>query len=194
MCQVRPIPGYSHYFVTEDGQVFSMRRKGRGGGKEGFGEWRIMRPFQRPDGHLEVHLRQDSQTGIRVSREKVHRLVLFAFVGPCPAGMECRHLNGNPQDNRVSNLRWGTHSENSRDAVRHGTCYLLRQGERHPSARLHEHEVLEIERMCRERTLSKEKIAARFGIGHSQVSAIGLHRAWPYLWDSKQPALCGGQP
>jgi HNH endonuclease/NUMOD4 motif len=31
---------------------------------------------------------------------RVHRLVLEAFVGPCPPGQECRHLNGNPSDNR----------------------------------------------------------------------------------------------
>lgn len=48
--------------------------------------------------------------------------------------------------------------------------------------------------MCRERTLSKEKIAARFGIGHSQVSAIGLHRAWPYLCDIMAGASGGDNP
>lgn len=51
----------------------------------------------------------------------IHRLVLEAFVGPCPPGMLCRHLNGNPADNRLENLRWGTPSENSYDKGRHGT-------------------------------------------------------------------------
>jgi hypothetical protein len=42
----------------------------------------------------------------------VHRLVLLAFVGPCPAGHEVLHLNHQPADNRLENLRYGTRSEN----------------------------------------------------------------------------------
>lgn len=51
----------------------------------------------------------------------VHTLVLSAFVGPCPDGMECLHGDGNPANNRVENLRWGTPSNNTLDSVRHGT-------------------------------------------------------------------------
>jgi len=52
----------------------------------------------------------------------VHTLVLTAFVGPRPPSLEARHLNGNPQDNRwPENLAWGTHSENEKDKIKHGT-------------------------------------------------------------------------
>lgn len=51
----------------------------------------------------------------------VHALVLSAFVGPRPSGAVTRHLNGNPTDNRLTNLCWGTQSENLRDRIRHGT-------------------------------------------------------------------------
>lgn len=51
----------------------------------------------------------------------VHIMVLEAFVGPCPPGMECRHLNGNPADNRLANLEWGTPTQNNLDQVVHGT-------------------------------------------------------------------------
>jgi hypothetical protein len=50
----------------------------------------------------------------------VHILVLEAFVGPCPAGMECRHLNGKGDDNQLSNLKWDTHSVNMLDKKPHG--------------------------------------------------------------------------
>lgn len=50
----------------------------------------------------------------------VHLLMAKAFLGPS-ADLEVRHLNGNGHDNRVANLRWGTHSENMRDSLRHGT-------------------------------------------------------------------------
>jgi hypothetical protein len=51
----------------------------------------------------------------------VHRLVLEAFVGPMPPGAVSRHLNGDPTDNRIENLAYGSQSENQLDAIRHGT-------------------------------------------------------------------------
>lgn len=50
----------------------------------------------------------------------VHRLVLEAFVGPCPPEHECCHRNGDKGDNRLDNLYWGTRSENALDTVRLG--------------------------------------------------------------------------
>lgn len=58
---------------------------------------------------------------LRVLGRFVHRLVLEAFIGPCPSGMECRHLDGNPSNNRLENLLWGTPLENANDRRRHGT-------------------------------------------------------------------------
>lgn len=51
---------------------------------------------------------------------RVHRLVLTVFVGPCPPGMQTRHLDGDPGNNHLGNLRWGTPAENNRDTLRHG--------------------------------------------------------------------------
>jgi hypothetical protein len=57
---------------------------------------------------------------------RVHTLVLEAFVGPRPDGMEGCHGPGGHLDNRVENLRWDTHAANIRDTLRDGT---------HPNAR-----------------------------------------------------------
>lgn len=51
----------------------------------------------------------------------VHRLVLEAFVGPCPEGMEGCHGDGDPTNNSLGNLRWDTATSNQLDKVRHGT-------------------------------------------------------------------------
>lgn len=52
----------------------------------------------------------------------VHVLVLNAFVGPCPPGLECCHGDGKPARNEVDNLRWDTRLANVRDMIRHGTA------------------------------------------------------------------------
>jgi len=51
----------------------------------------------------------------------VHTLVLEAFVGARPTGMECCHNDGNGDNNALQNLRWDTHSSNEYDRARHGT-------------------------------------------------------------------------
>ena len=50
----------------------------------------------------------------------MHQLVMLAFHGPPPPGLETMHLNGIPTDNRPENLKYGTHSENVTDMYRKG--------------------------------------------------------------------------
>lgn len=78
-----------------------------------FRKGRLLKPGRMPGGHLSVSL------GTRNS-QCVHKLVLIAFIGAAPAGCECLHRNGVPNDNRLDNLHWGTRSENMKDAYAHG--------------------------------------------------------------------------
>lgn len=65
---------------------------------------------------------QIGEPGSRRSVQRfVHHLVAEAFLGPRPDGMEIRHLDGNAHNSILSNLAYGTRSENVRDAVQHGT-------------------------------------------------------------------------
>ena len=51
---------------------------------------------------------------------KIATLVCEAFHGPRPEGMVTCHWNDVRDDDRAANLRWGTLSDNARDAVRNG--------------------------------------------------------------------------
>lgn len=50
----------------------------------------------------------------------VHRLVAYAWLDKKPYQNHVMHLDDNPLNNCVDNLRWGTHSDNMQDAVNKG--------------------------------------------------------------------------
>lgn len=106
--------------------------------------------------------------------KKVHRLVLEAFAGPCPDGMDACHNNGQRDDNRPENLRWGSRKENCADAKRHGTFAV---GERNGHAKLTRSNV-EIIRQMRAEGRTYQSIADRFGV--SLQTARSAAKGWTW--------------
>lgn len=110
----KPIPGYGMRFeasslgrirVASTGRILSQRQ---------------------PRGYPTVSIHHSGRGATRV-----HRLVAAAFHGPCPDGMEVRHLDGVRTNNTPSNLAYGTHLENLQDTVRHGTARNAHTGKTH---------------------------------------------------------------
>jgi len=112
--QWKTIPTYSSYEISNYGQVrrIGSNKNLSASTKKG------KHPYQR------VHLCKDGKAKYLL----VHRLVLEAFVGPCPPGYQCLHLDNNPRNNRLDNLKWGTPKEN------HST--IDRTGEKNGRAKL----------------------------------------------------------
>lgn len=116
----RFVVGNSNYLVSSYGRVETVPHKTIG--KDG----RVLQIAGRlkkltvdRKGYQIVGLTQDGKT----RRRYVHHLVLEAFVGLRERGQECRHLDGDPLNNRLDNLAWGTSSENTWDTLRHGRHY-----------------------------------------------------------------------
>lgn len=117
----RPVVGYERaYAVSSDGRVRSLARLDSRGRQR---KERLLRARPQHRGHLTVALYLD---GVRRDF-LVHHLVLAAFVGPRPEGMEGCHRNDVGSDNRVENLRWDTRSANALDSVRNGTQHMARR-------------------------------------------------------------------
>lgn len=116
--QWRKIPGYEGaYEASNLGRVRSVDREIIGRWGPHLRRGRILREFVDQDGYLRV---APSLHG-KARSVGVHRLVLLAFVGPRPDGYVALHADGNPANNSPSNLSWGTYSDNTFDAVAHGT-------------------------------------------------------------------------
>lgn len=113
-----PVAGWDGFYeVSDHGRVRSVDRVVVGSDDKVYRRKGIVRALL-PDGeYLKVSLRRPGE----FKNAKVHILVLSAFVGPCPDGMECCHKDGNSKNNFLVNLRWGTRSSNNFDRVLHGT-------------------------------------------------------------------------
>lgn len=122
MAEWKPIPGYPNYLVSDMGEVWSKYKRG------------VLLSCKTPKGYLRVNLRSRGK-GSTIS---VHVLVLLAFIGKVPEGHQSAHLNGNPSDNRLSNLVHVTPKENCRHRKIHGT---EARGERMNTAKLTEVDV-----------------------------------------------------
>jgi hypothetical protein len=94
------------------------------------------------------------------TRRSLHELVLSAFVGFRPAGLYGCHNDGNPQNNKLSNLRWDTPKANQADRVSHGNDQF---GENNASSKLTNDE-RQVARTLRSGGFSFARIAKRFGV------------------------------
>ena len=145
----KPVPGYDgKYEVSDKGRVRLY----------------IAQSLD-SDGYVMANLRKNGAA----KTHKVHRLVLLAFVGPCPDGMEAIHRDNDKQNNRLENLCWGTHQHNQ---TAYGTSPIIgATGEDNPACKLTREQVDEIIRR-RATGETQASIAKDFPISRRQVGKI----------------------
>jgi hypothetical protein len=92
------IPHNRRYLVSDEGRVMNAKTA------------RILKPRLDSKGeYLRVKL------GRKSPEFSVQKLVLDAFVGPCPEGLERDHIDRDKHNNALSNLRYVTHAKNIRN-------------------------------------------------------------------------------
>ncbi len=179
--EYRELPGFPGYRVGSDGSVWTARgRVGMGPGKGSRSvitdTWRRMKLRVNRTGRIVVMIRKgDQKKPLSLS---VHRLVLLAFVGPCPAGMECCHNNGNPTDNRVCNLRWDTRASNYADRDRHGTTA---RGESHGSSKLTADIVRQARAEYAAGGVTLKQLATRYGVDTRAIHRAIRGNTWAHI-------------
>ena len=164
----RPVVGFEMVYEVSD--LYRIRRVVAA---RGVVAGHILKPYRGGKGYLAIRLYVNG----RRRAFKVHHLVLLAFVGPRPEGMECRHLDGNKTNNRPENLCWGTRTENMADKLRHGT---MARGERNGQARLTETNVIEIRKLLAQ-GMPQQAIASRFGVSRRTIVYIKSGARWTHV-------------
>jgi hypothetical protein len=170
----KPIPGWSGYFVTDLGRVFSYKR-------QGFGTSTV--ELERAPKELKItrarvgrYQREVPICSLREGRDcrwapHVGWLVLQAFVGPKPPGKVMCHEDDNPFNCKLSNLRYDTQLANMADARRNG---IAGDGELAPSSILTDAQAKEI----RESDDIVSVLAVRFKVSRKVIENIKRGRTY----------------
>ena len=131
---------------------------------------RVLTRRRDSNGYVEYHFR----TGGRSLYRRGAQAVLAAFRGPQPPNHDCCHINGDRTDDRLSNLRYGTRSQNIEDNRRNGT---LARGEVMSHAALKPEDV----RRIRASSDSIGTIARRLGVAESTVRFARAGTRWGHI-------------
>lgn len=175
----KAVPGFEGlYEVSDMGRVRTVERTvtgfwGRGRGlKTRLVRQHEMRAYVNTarGGYRYVNLHKDGLQHMR----RVAVLVAAAFLGPRPEGRQVCHCDGNPANDVLANLRYGTPKENSADKLLHGT---QTRGEQHVSARLTHADVVRI-KTGRE---AADVLAAEFGVHPGHINNIRRGVRWTHV-------------
>lgn len=188
----KPVVGFEdRYLVSSLGRVKALARRGVD---------TMGRTYEKPERLMvmqTVH-RGYQIVGLTPERgishpHKAHHLVLNAFSGLRGEAQECRHLNGDPSDNRLANLIWGSKQENADDKRAHGT---MMDGRTHPLAKLDTAKVVSIREMWAAGE-SCSTIAKEFGISTTTALQAAHGQRWKFVplnltpRVAKRPTHCG---
>ena len=169
-----PIPGFPGYEVSDLGRVRSFKKKIRD-------QWVVV---DVPQKILKPSV-NDRYPKITLSCEgtphcfNTYILVLTVFVGPCPVGHECRHLNGKKIDCSLKNLLWGTKLENANDKRKHKTMASL-PGMQNGSSKLSDMDVLQIRNLYQS-GISQSEITKMYGVVITTIHNIVHYKRWKHL-------------
>jgi hypothetical protein len=167
----KDIPGYEGlYEVSDAGDV--RRNPTAKHSKAGISD-RPRRGAPNRKGYMCITISQDN----RERKKLVHCLVLLAFVGPRPKGMEAAHIDGVKSNNRLGNLEWTTPKINCSHKKVHGTQHF---GERVTRSKLTEAKVKSLPGL-RRMGWTWPQIAKHLGVAKTTITGIATGRNWAHL-------------
>ena len=123
----------------------------------------------------------DLSEGKRKKRYTIHKLVAIAFIDrpKQKKNISVDHIDNNPHNNHLRNLRWITQSENIQRAYDQGRKQR-NQGSTNGQSKLSEEKVLKIRSLLKTSALRTD-IAKQFDISISHLREIGIRKRWSHI-------------
>lgn len=175
------IPDFVEYQVSNFGRIKSLKCNRE----------KILKPVEGKKGYFQVSLCKNS----KAYKKQIHQVVLQAFIGPCPKGLEVNHKNGIKSDNRLDNLEYMTHAENNKHAIQTGlhkepsgdNHYTkkhpekVRRGSNSNLAKLTEEQIKKIRALWNRKEKTQKEISILFNIHKTTVSYIVNNKVWQHI-------------
>ena len=174
-------PGYEGlYWVSNNGRIKTQNWKNTG--RES-----ILRPITCRKGYLNVGLQKDG----KLKSHKLHRLIALAFVPKIEGKDQVNHIDGDKQNNHISNLEWVTPKENTRHAIDHGLFHfqtpeksinkVIKRGELNGLSILTDQKVREIRRKFKPRVYTRKKLALEYGVTENCIKDVVMGKSWKHV-------------
>jgi hypothetical protein len=168
----KAIPEFSRYEVSNTGKIRSLSYQNLKIVKE-------LKPAL-DKGYLKTMLKSDYGKFKTVA---IHRLIALVFLGEKPTKKhEVNHIDGNKQNNNVSNLEYCTRIENIRHAWKNNLC-SDRSGSRNNQSILTESQVLEIREHAKKhgRFYGNKELAEKYSVSRDLIQRIVNRRMWKHI-------------
>lgn len=127
-------------------------------------------------GYLIVKLWKDKKS----KSIPVHRLVAQAFI-PNPLNLpQVNHIDGNKQNNHVSNLEWCDNSHNIKHAYKNGL--INRKGENQNTCKIKESDVIELREFYKNNPKALLSIySVKLNLTKTSISRIINRKSWTHI-------------
>jgi len=179
---IQPVAGWEdRYGVTKDGRVWAYpytrecppTKIRKACTKEYAGHWLVVNTNS--NGYSNVGFYRDGKR----RTYKVHRLVALAYLPLVEGKTIINHKNGIKTDNRVENLEWTTHKENTSHAFKLGLQTVVR-GDAHWKSTMTEATISDMRRRYR-RGETKASLARAFGVSSGHAGKICDGEVWQHI-------------
>lgn len=178
--EFKDIPGFENYMVSNFGRVKSKARNVRGVNYKSRKE--VLKPI--PETMLSLNSLSKGYPLVRIINAKecktimIHRLVANVFI-PNPENLsQVNHIDGNKQNNNISNLAWCNAQENHKHAKETG---LKAKGSGVGTSKLTEAKVRKIKYILKKGGVTHAVIAKKFGVHESTISLIFTEKFWKHI-------------
>jgi hypothetical protein len=159
------IKGFADYKISNFGNVISFKNKAP----------KILKFADSGRGYKSVWLSNDTES----KRKTIHRLVAENFINNPYFLKEVNHIDGNKNNNTVSNLEWVSGIDNLKHARE--VLGINKKGTNHHSAKLTEQDVISIINLYKTGNYTQKQIAEMYNVGSRNIQKITSRTRWRHL-------------